>query len=357
MMLKPGKILLLCEDRGICAGIKDKILKLGDYDITVESGLPAAIESFSRQSFDLVIIKPPLAKFSAAFSVTEIKNADLDAVIIILLDSRDEDEINGLIEVGGYDFLISPVNTDKLKFAIDKGIKLRVLLATNREVSVRLKQNNQALEKQNMLLVKRIEDATTNLSRLYEDLRSTYLRTIRVLAQAIDARDHYTHSHSENVARYAVEIANFMKLPPKDIEVMRQACELHDLGKIGIGDNVLLKGSGLTEQEWEEVRKHPVIGAQILEPLTFLNGVVDLVRQHHEHYDGSGYPDGRKGNDILLGARIIHIADAYEAMRSARSYRKKPFFKEEAILEIKRNSGTQFDPKLVVVFLKVVNDF
>ncbi len=356
-MPRPGKILLLCENREISAGIKDKILKLGDYDITAESSLPAAIEGFSRQSYDLIIIKPPLAKFSAAFLVTEIKNADLDAVIIILLDSRDEAEINGLIEVGGYDFLISPINTDKLKFAIDKGIKLRVLLATNREVSVRLKQNNQALEKQNMLLVKRIEEATTNLSRLYEDLRSTYLRTIRVLAQAIDARDHYTHSHSENVARYAVEIANFMKLPAKDVEVMRQACELHDLGKIGIGDNVLLKCSGLTEQEWEEVRKHPVIGAQILEPLTFLNGVVDLVRQHHEHYDGSGYPDGRKGNDILLGARIIHIADAYEAMRSARSYRKKPFFKEEAILEIKRNSGTQFDPKLVDVFLKVVNDF
>jgi HD-GYP domain-containing protein (c-di-GMP phosphodiesterase class II) len=147
-----------------------------------------------------------------------------------------------------------------------------------------------------------------------------------------------------------------MKLPPKDIEILRQACELHDLGKIGIGDNILLKSSALTVQEWEEIRKHPVIGAKILEPLTFLNGVVELVRQHHENYDGSGYPEGRKNNDILLGARIIHLADAYEAMRSARSYRKKPLFKEAAILEIKRNSGTQFDPKIVDVFLKVVDN-
>jgi putative two-component system response regulator len=352
-----GKILLICEEQGLSGEIKDTILKLGDYEVIVESNLAVILEALNRRFYDLIIIKSPIPKVGSAFLITEIKNIDLDAVIIVLLDSRDENEINSLIEVGGYDFLVSPVNTDKLKFAIDKGIKLRLLLAANRQVSVRLKQSNQDLEKQNMLLVGRIEEATTNLSRLYEDLRSTYLRTIRVLAQAIDARDHYTHSHSENVARYAIEIASFMKLPAKDIEVVRQACELHDLGKIGIGDNVLLKSSGLTEEEWEQVRKHPVIGAQILEPLTFLNGVVELVRQHHEHFDGSGYPDGRKGNDILLGARIIHIADAYEAMRSARSYRKKPFFKEEAVLEIKRNSGTQFDPKIVDVFLKVVDDF
>ncbi len=207
-----------------------------------------------------------------------------------------------------------------------------------------------------MLVARRVVDATTNLSRLYEHLGSTYMRTIKVLAQAIDARDHYTHSHSENVSRYAITIANYMRLPAKEIEILRQACELHDLGKIGIEDSILLKSSSLTELEWEQVRKHPVIGAQILEPLTFLNGVVDLVRQHHEHYDGTGYPEGRKGNDILLGARIIHVADAYEAMRSARSYRKKPLTKEEAVLEIKRNSGTQFDPKIVEAFLKVVDN-
>lgn len=348
---------MICEDKDLAAVIQEKISKLGDYEVTLGSSLALVCAEFKQQAYDLVVIKHPVGEMAPAFLITEIKNIDLDAVIIVLLDSGDEAEVSSLVEAGGYDFLVSPVNTDKLKFMIDKGIKLHQLLATNREVSARLKQSNLSLEKQNMLLVKRIEDATVNLSRLYEDLRSTYLRTIRVLAQAIDARDHYTHSHSENVARYAVEIANYMKLPAKDVEIMRQACELHDLGKIGIADNVLLKTCGLTEDEWEEVRKHPVIGAQILEPLTFLGGVVDLVRQHHEHYDGSGYPEGRKGSDILLGARIIHIADAYEAMRSARSYRKKPFFKEEAILEIKRNSGTQFDPKLVDVFLKVVNDF
>ena len=117
----------------------------------------------------------------------------------------------------------------------------------------------------------------------------------------------------------------------------------------------MLKPASLTPQEWEQIKKHPITGAQILEPLTFLNDVIDLVRQHHEHYDGTGYPEGRKGEDILLGARIIHIADAYEAMRSARSYRKTPLTKEAAVAEIVKNRGTQFDPKVVDAFLKVVD--
>jgi response regulator RpfG family c-di-GMP phosphodiesterase len=351
-----GRILLICDDQQLSAGIKEKILKLGDYSVFTESNLQAVLGSVRQNAYDLILIKQPLGQTRTAYLITELKVVDPDSVIVILLEPRDEEGIRELMDSGAYDFLISPVNTDKLKLTIDKGIKLHIFLSANRKFSLGLKKSNQALEKQNMLLAGRIEEATTNLSRLYDDLRSTYMRTIKVLAQTIDARDHYTHSHSENVARFVVEIANYMKLPEKEIELLRQACELHDLGKIGIEDSILLKASALTELEWEQVRKHPVIGAQILEPLTFLGGVVDLVRQHHEHYDGSGYPEGRRGNDILLGARIIHIADAYEAMRSARSYRKKPLFKEEAILEIKRNSGTQFDPKIVDVFLKVVDN-
>jgi HD-GYP domain-containing protein (c-di-GMP phosphodiesterase class II) len=204
-------------------------------------------------------------------------------------------------------------------------------------------------------LAKRIEEATRNLTKLYEDLRSTYMHTIKVLAQAIDAKDHYTHSHSENVAKYASTIAEEMGLSLREIETVREACELHDLGKIGVDDSILSKPSSLTPQEWEQIKRHPMIASQILEPLAFLSQAIELIRQHHEHYDGSGYPQGLSGEDILLGARIIHLADAYEAMRSARSYRKIPFSKEAAILEIKKNSGKQFDPKVVEAFLKVVD--
>jgi putative nucleotidyltransferase with HDIG domain len=181
------------------------------------------------------------------------------------------------------------------------------------------------------------------------------MRTIKALAQTIDARDHYTHSHSENVARYAVAIAEEMNFSTNDIETIREACELHDIGKIGIGDTILSKPAELSPDERDLIKLHPETAVKILEPLNFLGAVIDLVRQHHEHYDGSGYPGGRKGEDIAIGARVIHLADAYDAMISARSYRKIPLTKEEAIYEIKKNNGTQFDPKVVDAFLKIVD--
>lgn len=349
------RLLLICNDQGFSIKFKEQLSVLGEHTVVVVPTFQAATLSLGNEICDLVFVKYVVSETDMSSLMFELKKVDPDCVVIVLFDAQMDGLVNEFAELGVFESIIWPVSADKLKFLINNVTRLHALLVISRRINQGLKESNQALERQNMLLAKRIEDSTSNLSRLYEDLRSTYMRMIRVLAQTIDARDHYTHSHSENVARYAVILANELKLSAKDIELIRQACELHDLGKIGIEDSILLKTSSLTALEWEQIKKHPAIGAKILEPLTFLGGVVDLVRQHHEHFDGSGYSEGRKGEDILLGARIIHVADAYEAMRSARSYRKLPLMKADAILEIKRNSGTQFDPRIVDVFLKVVD--
>ena len=191
--------------------------------------------------------------------------------------------------------------------------------------------------------------------RLYRSLSNLYMRTITTLAATIDARDHYTRRHSEMVAKYAVAIAEAMKLPSERVELIRQASHLHDIGKIGVHDFILLKPDKLTDEEWEEIKLHSVKGAEILAPLiVFLNGVIDMVKQHHERYDGKGYPSHYRDEEIDIGARIMAVADAFDAMLSERPYRKA-YSKERAIKELRENSGTQFDPKVVETFLEMLN--
>lgn len=353
-MLEHCRILLINDEEAISRYLKEELVVRGGHNVFTEINYRMGTEALRRNDFDLVIVKHGMPETRGVTFIRELKSIDPSCIIIILIEKADPILLNDIYKSGAYDVIAKPINLEKLFFLIKKGAELKGALLANYKLVKGLQEHNSSLQKQNVLLARRIEESTRNLTRLYEDLRQTYMRTIKVLAQAIDARDHYTHSHSENVAKYAVAIAEQMHLSSHDIALVRDACELHDLGKIGVDDSILGKPSALTEEEWKQVRLHPQTGAQILEPLTFLDGVIDLVKQHHEHYDGSGYPEGRRGEDILLGARIIHVADAYEAMTSARSYRKIPLTKEEAVQEIRKNNGTQFDPKVVDAFLKIV---
>jgi len=188
---------------------------------------------------------------------------------------------------------------------------------------------------------------------LYKDMKSMYIGTMRMLAKAIDAKDPYTKGHTEKVTRYAVEIAKEMKLPKKLIRNIEFAALIHDIGKIGIKDSVLTKPAKLSESEYEVIKKHPLIGEQILAPIEFLTNIAPLVLYHHENYDGSGYPEGLKGEEIPIGARVINVADSYEAMISDRPY-SKSMSRKEAIEELMNKSGSQFDPKIVEAFLIVL---
>lgn len=192
--------------------------------------------------------------------------------------------------------------------------------------------------------------------KLYSELRKSYLATIKALIKALEAKDPYTKGHSERVAELAVEIAKEMGLNADQIDIIRHMALLHDVGKIGILDTVLNKKGTLDPEEKELIQEHPVLGAKIVEEIPFLKQYAGMVRHHHERFDGTGYPDKVSGEKIPLGARIIAVADTYDAMTSDRPYRAA-LTKEQAISELERNAGQQHDPKVVKALLKVLERF
>ncbi len=176
-----------------------------------------------------------------------------------------------------------------------------------------------------------------------------YFETIRTLSNALDAKDEYTNGHSHRVAEYSVKIAEQLNLSPKEIETVKTAALLHDIGKIGIKDEVLNKPGKLDFKEFYEVQQHPEIGANIIKDVAALQRVSVIIRYHHERFDGNGYPDSINGDQLPIESAIIAVADAYDAMTSDRSYRKA--MSHEAAVEIIRSaSGSQFHPEVVDVF-------
>jgi HD-GYP domain-containing protein (c-di-GMP phosphodiesterase class II) len=188
---------------------------------------------------------------------------------------------------------------------------------------------------------------------LYEDIEKSYYSTVKALAKAIEVKDPYTHGHSERVTEYALMIADAMRLDERERQKLKYAATLHDIGKIGIAGRVLNKPGDLTDEEYTHVKTHPLLGESIVEPVEFLQGPRPIILHHHERFDGRGYPGGLKGTDIPLCARILSVADAFEAMRSDRPYRRAMPL-NNAVEELKRNAGTQFDPRVVEVFLGIL---
>lgn len=190
---------------------------------------------------------------------------------------------------------------------------------------------------------------------LDEELKSSYASSVRALVQAIEEKDTYTRGHSQRVAAMVVETARVLGMPERDIEYLRFGSILHDVGKIGIPESIVQSSKPLSETELRIIQQHTRKGVEILQPIAFLKNHLHIIRNHHERFDGKGYPDGLQGDEIPLGAQIVAVADAFDAMTSSRPYRKgMPF--EQAAKEIQENAGTQFSPIVAEAFLKVLQD-
>lgn len=195
---------------------------------------------------------------------------------------------------------------------------------------------------------------SAGLMKRSQKIKEDNFELILALSKTLDSRDTYTSNHSQNVAQYAYEIAKAMKLPKSICQEIFHGGLLHDIGKIGIPENILLKAGELTDKEKNIIKRHPCIGYEIIKHISDFdkNSVLDIVLYHHERYNGEGYPEGLMGNQIPLAARIIAIADTFDAMTTKRVYRNKIDL-ETTLIEIKKNKGTQFDPEIADVFLKL----
>jgi len=200
-----------------------------------------------------------------------------------------------------------------------------------------------------------LQEANIKFIMTNEKLRQANINTITSLILSVEAKDQYTSGHSDRVMHYSLEIAKRMGFSEADLEVLRTSCLLHDIGKIAIPDVILNKVEKLNAEEWNIIKKHSQVGADILKPLNFLEKERLLILYHHERIDGTGYPYGLKDENIPLGARIMALADAYDAMKSRRAYRE-PLTDEAIKEEITKGAGTQFDAKIVEVFLNLLKE-
>ncbi|OGX39780.1 MAG: hypothetical protein A3C53_05440 [Omnitrophica WOR_2 bacterium RIFCSPHIGHO2_02_FULL_68_15] len=233
------------------------------------------------------------------------------------------------------------------------GLVAGYLAAQRRHHSEQLARMQLRLEEWNRDLELRVDEKTQSLRAMHEQLQQAYYGTVKAFMQALEAKDPDTRHHSHAVAVYARLIGEEMGFSGERLVRLEQGCQLHDIGKIAIPDHILLKPGPLTKEEFEIVKQHPSWGARILEPLTFMKDVTEVVLQEHERWDGRGYPNGLKGEAVSIEARIVAVADAWDAMTSARPYRA-PMPLESAIAELQRGAGTQFDPAVVKAFLRVI---
>jgi len=230
--------------------------------------------------------------------------------------------------------------------------KLTALLAVGEKVS------GQEFHSTDLEMVKALSESAgiaIENARLFKDLQETYLATVRVLVSTIEAKDPYTHGHTERVAQYSVGIAKEMDFTQDEIQTIQLGAFLHDIGKLHTSDSILHKPGALTDEEWRLVKAHPVRGAQMLQGVKFLEKATDLVRHHHERVDGKGYPDGLRGDEITIGAKIVNVADAFDAMTTERPYRVG-LTMDQAIAQLEDKAGTQFAKEVVEIMVKALRE-
>jgi len=333
--LEPKGRVLIIDDEQCIRDVVSRKLSADGYACDLASDAETALARITQVSYDCLLSDVNLPGMNGVELLRRVRLTDQEVAVIMITGSPDVDCAVEAMRLGAYDHLAKPLNLAKLSLTVDRAVEKRRLVRENREYQLNLESM--------------VEDRTSQLNEANDGLRRLFISSIKALAHALEAKDEYTQGHSERVAEEAVSIAQYLKLPQADVENIWIAGFLHDIGKIGIKESVLNKQGKLDAGEWEIVQQHPVLAERILGPIDELRDVIQVVRHHHERFDGTGYPDGLRGAAIPLGARILAVADTYDALTSRRPYREA-LSDVETLDIVEAGAGTQFDPVIVRAF-------
>jgi putative two-component system response regulator len=327
----PGAVTLV-DDEPFALDVLTRAARSWQYDCQSASSAEEALELLQRRPTPVVVTDLRMPGLGGVWLVKEIQKRWPETAIIVVTAGQDADAVSECLSAGAHHYFLKPIKLDEFQHALASTLR-----------KYRLERNHQ-------LYRRHLEHKVQKRTR---QLRITFLSAIDSLVRTLEARDRYTSGHSMRVRRFAVLLAERLGLSKRECHDINLAAKLHDIGKLGLPESILNKQGPLTAQERAEVAKHTVIGERILTPIIRSQKVLAAIRGHHERFDGGGYPDGLSGQQISLEARVIAIADCFDAVTSSRAYRAA-MPREQAIELIRSGMGTQFDPALAPTFLRLL---
>lgn len=330
-----GVRVLVVDDDASVRDVLQALLHEEGYAVHVAPGAEAALAAVTEFNPEILLCDMKMPGRDGIWLLEQLQKNHPDVAVVMLTGFGDTETAVDCLRRGAMDYLLKPPRLLDLVRAIERAL-------SRRRSSLERQQYQQMLEQ-------RVQEKTAELSEALRAVGQAYSSTLSALVAALDAREQETSDHSQRVVRFTLAIAQRIGLTQAQLDDVGRGALLHDIGKIGIVDAILLKPGPLTPEEWVEMRKHPEIGYTILGGIPFLANAADIVLSHQERWDGDGYPRRLKGEQIPLGARIFAVADTLDAIVSDRPYRKGVSF-DLARAEIVRCSGTQFDPAVVAAF-------
>ena len=331
------KIIAVDDEQGIIDSLSI-FLKRSGYSFTGVTDPKEAIEMVRNEHFDLMLLDFMMMPLHGDQVVEEIRKFNKELYILLLTGHKDLApplETIRRLDIQGY--CEKSDKFDQLLLLVESGIKSVKQMQEIKDINEKLIESNEMLEKSQ------------------NELEQSYMSTIQTLRYTVEAKDTYTKGHSDRVSEYSVLIGKYLELDEKTLHNLKIGGLFHDIGKIGIPDAILRKEAKLTDDEYSQIKNHPTIGEHILSSAPIFNDIIPIVKHHHERYDGRGYPGKLVGEDIPYIARIVAIADAFDAMTSKRSYRDSlPI--DVVISEFEKNKETQFDPNITNTFLDILKN-